>query len=156
MFEKTRRELIYRGQTRKQGEKVRIGDGARLPGNWVYGGVFAPDTEGSFSVIYAYESAEKYPVYAETVGQYTGWIDKKGTKIFEDDILLYHIENYDYIGVVFFSEGAYHVAHMTQNMAGQKATGRCRLARLLDVSRDFGGVEIVGNIHDTPELTMGF
>lgn len=95
-------------------------------------------------------------MYAETVGQYTGWIDKKGTKIFEDDILLYHIENYDYIGVVFFSEGAYHVDHMTQNMAGQKATGRCRLARLLDVSRDFGGVEIVGNIHDTPELTMGF
>ena len=44
------REILFRGQTRRYGEKVRMGDGKKLPGNWVYGGIF-PGT-GDFSVIY--------------------------------------------------------------------------------------------------------
>ncbi len=34
------RAILFRGQTRKRGEKVRM-SGGKLPGNWRYGGIFS-------------------------------------------------------------------------------------------------------------------
>ena len=50
------RDLLFRGQTRKKGEKVFM-DGTPVDGNWVYGGVF--QGKGDFSVIYTYDPVEK-------------------------------------------------------------------------------------------------
>lgn len=47
-----------------------------MPSNWVYGGIFKGD--GAYSVIYTYDPIDKYPVYSDTVGQYTGVDDKNG------------------------------------------------------------------------------
>ena len=82
------REILFRGQTRKCGEKVRMGDGEKLPGRWVYGGI-TPGI-GDFSIIYGGENEndpsdglEKWVVYSATVGQFTGLMDKNGKRIFE-------------------------------------------------------------------------
>ena len=80
------REILFRGQTRRKGEKVRI-SGEPVDSNWVYGGIFPG--EGDFSIIYqAKPKIEKFTVYSDTVGQFTGLTDKNGlTKIFEYDII---------------------------------------------------------------------
>ena len=80
------REILFRGQTRKRGQKVNMA-GEKLPGIWVYGGIF-PGT-GCYSVIYGGSSEklsgvdlEKHVVYSDTLGQFTGLTDKNGTKNF--------------------------------------------------------------------------
>ena len=137
------REILFRGQTRKYGEKVRMGDGQKLPGNWVYGGVLQGIS--SHSIIYGGQNAddpsegfEKRCVHSDTLGQFTGLTDKNGKKIFEGDIVKYGEHTmvvvwYDFLAsftLAFSVDGNYHET----------------------MSKSDVYLEVIGNIHDNPEL----
>lgn len=131
------REILFRGQTRKKGEKVRL-DGSPIDSNWAYGGIFPNNKGGDFAIIYQQEpTIEKFTVYADTVGQYTGLTDKNGTKIFEGDIIkIRNKTRYVFFGVCRYRHTNY----------GEYA---------VDLSvKDGSNCEVIGNIHDTPELLL--
>lgn len=66
------KNILFRGQTRKKGEKVTM-SGTPIPSNWVFGGIFPQNNGGDFAIIYQQDpEIQKFPVYAETVCQYTG------------------------------------------------------------------------------------
>ena len=146
------REILFRGQTRRYGEKVRVGDGKKLPSQWVYGGIFAGT--GDFSVIYGAKTEEftgaaieKHTVYSDTVGQYTGLKDKNGKRIFEGDIVVCSqeingnfIDKHVAIGFVEMRHGAFGL-HRKQ--------GYYRPFK--DWLEDYE-LEVIGNIYDNPEL----
>lgn len=125
------REILFRGK--------------RILGKqeWTYGVPFI-DHEGD--CIFK-TSATKFIVDGKTVGQYTGLTDKNGKKIFEGDI----VEGLDFTaedggyGVVTFDDGAFEiVGSCDNNIIGTFHENY--------YGKDF---EIIGNIHDNPELLKG-
>ena len=120
------REIIFRG---KAGAK------------WVYGDLWHLN-DGRATVR---KDGELFPyeVIPETVGQYTGLKDKNGKKIFEWDIV--KVKSWY---VVVFEDGAF----------GLKAYNKIKPVPLMG-HINFEGVmreiEVIGNIHDNPELLKG-
>ena len=155
------REILFRGQTRRYGEKVKM-NGEKVPSNWVYGGLC--QGKGDFSIIYgSYDEerenpVEKHVVYTDTVGQYTGLTDKNGKKIFEGDI--FRIED-DMVAVVIFNEGCFRFQVYGQigtfaesgydECGGGYGIIECEPIDWYCVK----DMQIIGNIHDNPELLGG-
>lgn len=137
------REILFRGQTRRYGEKVRMGDGEKLPGRWVYGGVL--QGSGAHSIIYGGENEndpgeglDKWVVYSDTLGQFTGLLDKNGKRIFEGDI----VRDVDTGNI------------RTVEYHGNRFVFVSLLRHFFDVIYE-EDCEVIGNIHDNPELLTG-
>lgn len=135
------REILFRGQLRRKGEKVNMA-GEPLPSIWKYGGVSQIKPGGA--VIYQTEpEIKKHPVYGDTVGQYTGLKDRNGVKIFDGDIIK-STETEDFAVVQWFEE---HSAFMA-----------C-IPSLHDVGYigevEPETIEVIGNVYDNPELLGG-
>lgn len=149
------REILFRGQTRRKGEKVQL-DGSPVGSNWVYGGIFPNNNGGDFAIIYQQEpEIHKFPVYADTVGQYTGLTDKNKAKIFEGDIVRCY-DSYDkFIAVVEFGNpnSAYNWGFQLKPIT---KTDFCTDILLWVEMEETGAfIEVIGNVHDNLELIGG-
>ena len=144
------REILFRGQTRKKGEKVRL-DGSPIDSNWVYGGIFPNNEGGDFAIIYQqYPKIEKYTVYVDTVGQFTGLTDKNGRKIFEGDII--HLEySQVFFGGEYFGEYTAEVSYKEGCFITNGINNGDEIETPLS-GFDNDELEIIGNIHDNPEM----
>lgn len=127
------REILFRGKRKGNGE-------------WVYGNYCGAEyltSEGiEHLIIEVPRSGSSAHVLPETVGQYTGLTDKNGKKIYEGDILRYTLDGDVYTYACFWDDG------------------NCEFG-LKNEKRDFGlayaprDIEVIGNIHDNPELLKG-
>lgn len=146
------REIFFRGQTRRKGQKVWM-DGSPVESNWVYGGVC--HGTGDFSIIYGNldeereRPTEKWVVYTDTVGQFTGLTDKNGKRVFEHDVIKHDFG--DEIGVIRYGE--YRGGHVGFYVDWVRGTASELLRK--DLAYWMKIVEILGNIHDNPELLGG-
>ena len=148
------KNILFRGQTRKKGEKVTM-SGTPIPSNWVFGGIFPQNNGGDFAIIFQQDpEIQKFPVYAETVCQYTGKNDKYGGKIFENDIITYvaniNASDVPCKGNVFYSEilAAYMV---TVKADASHSPDRDNDSYLIPASiplSECGNLVVIGNVFD--------
>lgn len=125
------REILFRGLHRRKGEKVKL-NGMPVVSMWVYGGYCQYNAERG--IIYQKEPFNKFSVYADSVGQYTGLTDKNGNRIFEGDIIKGK-EKATY--VIGYSDAK---ATLPQRMLPCMTIGTMKY------------YAVIGNIHDNPEL----
>ena len=129
------REILFRGKRVDNGE-------------WVEGDVHK---NIDFSKAHIHPNGERvrsFDVLPETVGQYTGLVDKNDRKIFEGDICRFKRFNDIYIGKIVFNVTTASFVMWYQPIVGaygEKATQKM----LLSVCDD---IEVIGNIHDNPEI----
>lgn len=127
------REILYRGKRKDNDE-------------WVYGYYCRCGWTGmEKDVIIPSHASTLYgiDVIPETVGQYTGLTDKNGVKIFEGDIVRYSGEKHI---VVFETRGE-------TGYFGIKIDHIETWYFCLSVPAKL--MEVIGNIHDNPELAEG-
>ena len=155
------REILFRGKRSDNGEWVE--------GDLIQVGLH--DKPKYASIMPQIPVSSAYPVLPETVGQYTGLTDKNGKRIFEGDIVRYNTyDDFDCQSVVKFGE------YNQDGSAGEYSASKC-IGFYVDVDNftcpdlcEYGSncfsnylkqqnilevaqyCEIIGNIHDNPEL----
>ncbi len=121
------REILFRG---KRDPKYGTG--------WCYG---VPYTDHEGDCIMATSNSQRV-VIEDTVGQYTGLTDRNGAKIFEDDIVSGYFNHEKVKGVIMYcSDAAFYISR-----DGLYSIG-------LNNAADW--LEVIGNIHDNPEMMKG-
>ena len=124
-------------------------------GTWEYGYLFCIWERTYLCWGTANDVPNMKEVIPETVGQYTGLTDKNGKKIFEGDIVKTHYANAqksDFIEQVVFHNGKF-CAYFSNQLCKQWVNlydGTEHLPQDKSVYMD--SVEVIGNIHDNPEL----
>ena len=120
------REILFRGKSKKTGE-------------WFFGNLFGKDNIGRTHICTTAQGC--LDIDPETVGQFTGLIDKNGKRICDGDIVInknlhskkwvveYRTDS-EYVGFVLVEVGKSGISYFTS----------------------WAEVEIMGNIHDNPEL----
>ena len=166
------REILFRGKRTDNGEWVdgfytRVADV-----HYILSGIFDSLTNGIINT-------RGYKVIPETVGQYTGLTDKNGRKIFEGDIILYHHNVKKLVPCEDATQEEiqhYGLDHVTGLGLAYRPTRTIRYKGYVTIDNLWGldlnlgnrcqwwrckegeqlmAVEVIGNIHDNPELLEG-
>ena len=126
------REIIFRGKSGTE---------------WVYGDLWRLH-EGRVA-IRRNDKVLPYEVIPETVGQYTGLMDKNGGMIFEGDI----VKSKKYGKIIGHSNvNDFDIFTVAYEPAMFRIKNAHRAFNLVGRSVDY---EVIGNIHDNPELLKG-
>ena len=153
------REILFRGKRTDNGE-------------WIYG-----DLMQNVDCIKIREQekdvkhiAKSFEIDLETVGQYTDLTDKNGKRIFEGDIVRYTFDSPDdptdtenglkvRTGRIFWSDwrasfavtAGRNLSAALNNDVAVYVRGR----QVYEYVRGANTVEVIGNIHDNPEMLKG-
>lgn len=128
------REILFRGRTEK--------------GDWCSGD--AKTTKNGIEYIFPFGDFIGIKVIPETIGQFTGLTDKNGSKIFEGDIVK---DEFGRIMEIVFRERFVKFAFKLIKITGKKWTNNFLYADMKEwFLCDIPTVEVIGNIHDNPEL----
>ena len=136
------REILFRGKRVDNDE-------------WLYGDLrhWRNGTVG----IHSDELKRTLPVHPETVGQFTGLTDKNGKEIFEGDVIRAHYANVppercEHIEKVVFRKGRF--CGMYENGTMKTWAGLPDGTQHLPGDRSvwMDWCEVIGTIHDNPEL----
>lgn len=143
-----KRERIYRGfAPDESGDKVVTVNGEQICGRWVYGGPPKPGADEP--------GGQGLQIVPETVGEWTGKLDRVGNRVYEDDIF-YACLRLEQHGAVTY--GAYanpfnddkfseHVGFYVDWKTGaEKDISRKDLGFWCSISR------VIGNRWETPDL----
>lgn len=140
------REILFRGKRCDNGEWAE-GFYARADHHWHKNGmhkdwiICGASANGGWFALH-----NKYAVKTGSVGQFTGLTDKNGKKIFDGDIVRSYDPDYPDskmdcgIGQVEFYAGLWYVSGEVHNSLYDLSTICCK------------ELEVIGNIHDDPEL----
>ena len=136
------REILFRGKRLENGE-------------WVEGAFCPKNSEGDIPCIIVYNGTLAgwwFEVAPATFGQFTGLLDKNGKRIFEGDIVRKTggPELKPPIGKVVFENGAFLWAYRNFKLAPFVKSEAIPGYGIFDYQ-----YEIIGNIHDNPELVEG-
>ena len=143
------REILFRGKRKDNGE-------------WICGDLLQ-DVESGICAIVSYvnlggnihDLSESciFAVIPEIVGQYTGLTDKNGVKIFEGDIVKGTAYSATTIGVIVWIDEISSFGVRRVNAPNPTAWENSSILRCVSLGKtDEFAAEVIGNIHDNPEL----
>ena len=134
------REILFRGKRVDNGE-------------WIQGDLVQFLPHGIVRIVTQEPPYKDAEVDSDTVGQFTGLTDKNGRKIFEGDII--HLEySQVFFGGVYFGEYTAEVSYKEGCFITDGMNNGDEIETPLS-GFDNDEVEIIGNIHDNPELLGG-
>lgn len=110
-----------------------------LTGKWAYGDL-VHNKKITETDLVDRTMVDGYEVDPDTVGQFTGLCDRNGKEIYEGDIV--RNESAGFCGVVQYRDATFIIFLGEMNGA-------------LLICLQTGSLEIIGNIHDNPELLKG-
>ena len=132
--------------------------GRHLCGQWYYGNLIVRETDSPvLETPQAYkcvmigdiEDGSAEEVEEETIGQFTGLLDKNNKEIYEGYILkVYYCGKSKVFGVVRFYEARFYI---DDEFMRNEHKAKVPMAELFSRYQ----FEIIGNIHDNPELLKG-
>lgn len=146
--ERNMRPIKFRGKDSNSGE-------------WFYGNLFVKDARGRTHI--STPERGSFRIDPDTVGQFTGMLDKNGKEIYEGDILKGHTNKWnleskpaphEFVGYVRWESqcdvGLQWVLTSMDSMGSSPLNWYAHCCAI-----DYSTGVIIGNIHDNPELLKG-